>query len=117
MRSLRAPGLVPDDPAKGLPRLPDPGSLGTYGNQIGKRFAFTVTGSTMNGALWGTNVYTLDSNLAMAAVHTGVLKPGQTGVVVVQIIASPNNFTGTFQNGIQSHNYAQYPGAYQVIKR
>ncbi len=118
MRQLRAPGaLTADDPAKGLPRLPDPGTLGQYGNQIGKRFAFTVTGSNMNGALWGTGVYTTDSSLAMAAVHSGVLKVGQTGVVVVQIVPTPNNFTGTFQNGIQSNPYQQYPTAYQIIKR
>ncbi len=119
IRSLRSQFLAADDPDKNLPRLPDPGSLLNYQNQFGKRLAFTVTGNPGNGgAVWGTNVYTLDSSLSVAAVHAGVLKPGQTGVVVVQIVPSPPNFTGTFQNGIQSQNWPQFPGgAFQVIKR
>jgi len=34
-----------------------------------------------NAALWGSDIYTLDSTLGMAAVHAGVVKAGQTGVV------------------------------------
>jgi len=117
MRSLRSLALVKDDVDKHLPRLPDPGNMLGYQNQIGKRLAFVVTGN-MNGAVWGTGVHTLDSTLGAAAVHAGVVTLGQTGVVVVLIVPSPNQFTGTFQNGIQSHNWGLYPGgAYQIIKK
>jgi hypothetical protein len=95
--------------------LPDPGSLTAYQQpqHIGKTFVFTVTGRA-DGNLWGTGTYTLDSTLAMAAVHAGVLKIGQTGNVKVTILPAMAGFVGSTQNGITSQPYAQYPGAYQI---
>ena len=95
--------------------LPDPGSLTAYQgpNHVGKTFAFTVTGAAQ-GSLWGTETYTLDSTLAAAAVHFGVLKVGQTGVVKVTIFGPSVNFVGSTQNGLTSSNYANYPGAYKI---
>src|SRR5262249_23617549 len=81
--------------------LPDPGNLTGYHDKIGKTFLFKVTGSG-TGSLWGTGVYTSDSLLAAAAVHAGVLKPGQTGLVKVTIVAPPPTFAGSTQNGIRS---------------
>lgn len=94
---------------------PDPGTLSNFGQpqQIGKTFVFRVTGAA-NGSLWGTGTYTLDSSLAMAAVHMGVLKIGQTGNMKVTILPAMAGFVGSTQNGVTSSAYANYPGAYQV---
>ena len=54
----------------------DPGSLSSFQEHIGQSFHFEVVGSG-SGWLWGTEVYTGDSTLAAAAVHSGVLTPGQ----------------------------------------
>jgi hypothetical protein len=96
--------------------LPDPGTLGTYQQpqHIGKVYVFRVTGQAQGGSLWGTGTYTLDSSLAMAAVHAGVLKVGQTGNVRVTILPAMAGFIGSTQNGITSSPYGQYPGAYQI---
>jgi hypothetical protein len=93
--------------------LPDPGNLTSFHDKIGKTFVFRVTGVN-TGSLWGTGVYTSDSLLAAAAVHAGVLKTGQTGLVKVTILAPPPTFTGSTQNGVRSAAYAGYPGAYQI---
>jgi hypothetical protein len=104
-----------DELAQGLP---DPGSLTNYQQpqHIGKTFVFHVTGAA-NGSLWGTEVYTLDSTLAAAAVHMGVLRVGQTGNVKVTIQGPGINFIGSTRNGITSSNYANYPGAYRIHPR
>jgi hypothetical protein len=98
--------------------LPDPGTLTAYQQpqHIGKTFVFRVTGSA-SGSLWGTGTYTLDSTLAAAAVHMGVLKVGQTGNVRVTIFGPAAGFIGSTRNGITSSNYATYPGAYQILPR
>jgi hypothetical protein len=99
-----------------LTALPDPGSLTGYAGKFGTKLAFTVTGR-VDGSLWGTAVYTLDSTLATAAVHAGVLKAGETGVVKVEILVPPPNFAGTSQNGVTSAPWNAYPdGAYQFFK-
>jgi hypothetical protein len=96
--------------------LPDPGTLGTYQQpqHIGKTYVFRVTGAVGAGTIWGTGTYTLDSPLATAAVHAGVLKPGQTGNVKVTIVGPMAGFVGSTQNGVTSSPYANYPGAYQI---
>jgi hypothetical protein len=115
LRGLRTPGLV-DEPAEVLAVMPDPGNLVMYGNQIGKRFAFRVTG-VLGNAIYGTEVYTSDSSLAQAAVHWGVLKPGQTGVVKVEIVMPPPNYVSTTRNGITSNPYGVYNAAYKILKK
>lgn len=98
-----------------LAGLPDPGSLTAYQQpqHIGKTFVFKVTGAAQ-GSLWGTELYTLDSSLAAAAVHMGVLKVGQTGNVKVTIFGPSVNFIGSTRNGLTSSPYANYPGAYRI---
>jgi hypothetical protein len=92
---------------------PDPGNLNNFREQIGKTFVFKVTGAVPNGGgtpVWGTETYTVDSNLAVAAVHAGVLRSGQTGAVRVTIVGHVQQFTSTSQNGITSNGYNGYPG-------
>jgi hypothetical protein len=99
-----------------------PVNLMTYQQQFGKELAFTLTGfSGGNGqqaSLWGTDVYSLDSNLSAAAVHAGVAKAGETTVVRVRIVQSPQQFAASFRNGLTSTTYQSYPaGAFEFIRR
>ncbi|MDX2012330.1 MAG: LCCL domain-containing protein [Myxococcaceae bacterium] len=63
----------------------DPGALHVTEADIGKTMLFEVTGVT-SGSVWGTEVYTSDSHVGTAAVHQGVLKPGEKAVVRVKVI-------------------------------
>ncbi|MCE9531879.1 MAG: hypothetical protein K8T89_12255 [Planctomycetes bacterium] len=92
-----------------------PVNMVQYQNEIGKTYSFRVTANT-GGSLWGSDVYTTDSTLATAVVHTGLLQPGQTGVIKVTIVPSPQQFIGSNRNGVSSAGYAQYPAAYRVAK-
>ncbi|WP_254512143.1 LCCL domain-containing protein [Anatilimnocola floriformis] len=103
---------LPDDDLKNVQQ--DPGNMQAYTGQIGKSFAFRVTG---NGSYcYGTDVYTTDSPLATAAVHMGLLKQGETGVLICTMLASPPSFTSSTRNGITSSNWSQYPAAYTLRK-
>jgi hypothetical protein len=114
VRSLGVPGTEAEDTAAAGVES-GPANLMALQGSIGKTFRFRVTGNVA-GSLWGTDVYTTDSSLETAAVHAGVLKPGQTGVVKVTILAPPPFFTGTTRNGVTSQPYAGFPGAFKVSK-
>jgi hypothetical protein len=114
VRSLAAPGAVAEE-SVAVHADPDPGSLMTYQDKIGKTFWFRVTGA-INGSLWGTDVYTADSSLAVAAVHADVLRMGQTGVVKVTMVGSPQVFTGSTRNGVTSQPYGPFLAAFKVSK-
>jgi hypothetical protein len=114
MRELRAAGAGDAEPEPAA-ALPDPGNLTGMQAQVGKRFVFRVTG-VAGGSVWGTDVYTADSNLAAAAVHAGVLRAGQSGLVRVKVVPPPASFTGSARNGVTSQDYPTYPGAFQVLR-
>jgi len=92
-----------------------PTNMVNFQNEVGKTFVFKVTANA-SGSLWGTDLYTTDSTLATAVIHAGLLQPGQTGVVKVTVVASPNVFVGSTRNGVTSSPYQQYPAAYRVHK-
>jgi hypothetical protein len=96
--------------------LPDPGNLATLQNEVGKSYVFKVTGQIAGGFVWGSDIYTSDSSLAIAAVHAGVLKAGQTGFVRVRIVRPLSAYAGTTRHGITTTPYGPWPGAYRVSK-
>ena len=56
------------------------------GLQPGSVLFLSIKGDVSGAlSLWGTDIYTLDSNVAAAAVHAGVIANGQTGIVAVVI--------------------------------
>ena len=111
LMSMRSLSVEPEEPKN---VLEDPGTLVKHHNLIGKTFHFRVTGKN-NGSVWGTGTYTSDSSLAVAAVHAGAVKVGETKAVKVKIVAPPPMFQGSTKNGVTTSPYAQYPGAYQVV--
>jgi hypothetical protein len=115
VRCLYAPGAEPETAAVANVETP-PDNLMKLQANIGKTYVFRVTGS-MTGSLWGTDVYTSDSSLEAAAVHAGVLRPGQTGVVKVTFVAPPATFTGSTRHGVTSSAYFGFPGAFKVAHK
>ena len=91
----------------------NPGNLTRFSNQIGRAFYFEVVGTRV-GSVWGTNSYTHDSNLACAAVHAGVLKPGQRGIVKVTIIESPDQHLGSTQHGVTTFDFGPFAASYTI---
>lgn len=104
---LGAPGVA----APAGPQA-DPGTLFAFSNAIGKTLQFSVVGSSV-GTVWGDGVYTSDSVLAAAAVHAGLLQPGQTGIVSVEIIDGPDTYEGAERNGVASRSYASWDVAFR----
>lgn len=109
--------LAPEDLKKlgeqGLLANEAPRNMTDYGDRIGATFFFRVTGS-LNGQIWGTDVYTGDSELAAAAVHAGLLKPDEAGVLRVVMVDPPARFAGSLRNGVTSHDFERYGSAYRL---
>jgi len=95
---------IPFIPAAPVPVVPSP-----LPAEVGKKVVLQVTGAT-TGIVWGTDVYSQDSDLGTAAVHVGLLKQGETGKVEIEVVASPRSFTGSVRNGVQTHPFGAWPG-------
>lgn len=101
---------------------PAPTNLMTYQQQFGKELVFTVAGFAGNNgqqaSLWGTDIYSLDSNFSAAVVHAGLAKPGETATVRVRIVQSPQQFVASFRNGVSSTAYSSYAaGAFEFVRK
>jgi hypothetical protein len=84
-----------------------------YRGQHNQVLYVEVTG-TVHGTVYGTNIYTDDSNLATAAVHAGILKDGETGVVKVTILPGQASYASTTKNQVTSRKYESWSGSYKV---
>lgn len=114
IRSLQA--KAEDEPELPTNALPDPGDLSGYRNQLGQKLTFRVTGAVA-GPVWGTDTYTDDSRLATAAVHAGVLKPGKTGNVRVEIVPGQPAYQGTLRNGIATSSFGGHPMSFKILAK
>lgn len=77
-----------------------------------------------NKKIWGTDLYTCDSDIITACHHSGKLKlemidssGNVEGVVVsLRIFDSPQNFVGSYQNSVQSEPLDTYSGKSFVVQ-
>lgn len=94
--------------------LPDPGTLQAFRGRNNEVLRFQVTGSTA-GSIWGTDVYSEDSMLAVAAVHAGVLRPGQQGVVKVKILPGRQRYEPSTRHGVTSNAWGPWVGSFSFV--
>jgi len=87
-----------------------------YRGQDGTLLDFTcpALGDGDFGGIWGTEVYTDDSSICAAAVHTGVIG-FDGGTVTIEILPGRKAYQGTTQNGLTSNEWGTYDGSFRVI--
>jgi hypothetical protein len=93
----------------------DPGTLAGLPEQpTGTQVLFNLVGSS-DGMVWGSDVYTHDSDLAAAAVHAGALQAGERGIVRVTYVDTLNvAFTGSQRNGVWSEPFGPWPAGFRI---
>lgn len=104
VRKLLDQGLLAGDAPPNMRALCD---------QVGSTYYFRVTGDT-NGMLWGTDVYTGDSSIATAAVHAGLVQPGESAVVKITVERPLSHYHGSERNGVTSRDFGHYETAYRL---
>ncbi len=91
------------------------GNLTAYAAGIGQTLYVSATGAT-TGNVYGSNpAYAITSDVATAAVHAGVLTPGQTAVLQISILADAGTYTGSTQNGVTSQSASASGGSFQIV--
>jgi hypothetical protein len=94
--------------------LPKDGCVSNPFSDLGKVLFYEVTGVSSGHSLCGTDLYATYSHLGMAAVHCGVLKEGQKGIVKVSIVVGPGSDRGSTRNGVISNPYQGWGMAFKV---
>ena len=101
---------------EGLPTRDMPVAMSLFRDRAGETLSFAIRGRD-DQPVWGTTTYTDDSGLETAAVHAGLLRPGQSGIVKVRPLPGQERYEATSQNGVQSSAYAAAPGQLSFWRR
>lgn len=101
------PTPVPSPPVK--PWTPVP----FQSPRVGDRKTVDCAGLASSwGTVWGTDVYTADSNECAAAVHAGVLASGASGKATLEYVPGERAYQGTTRNGVTSQAWRDYPTSF-----
>jgi hypothetical protein len=68
------------------------------------------------GSVWGTDVYTDDSSICEAAVHAGVIRRADGGVVHFERLGAQPSFQGSQRNGVSTLSYPTWPGSFRFVR-
>lgn len=81
--------------------------------QNGRRYALAcLPGGPTAGRLWGTDVYTDDSSVCLAAVHAGLIAAAAGGVVTIEIRPGQSAYLGSTRFGVTSQAYGGWDGSF-----
>ena len=80
----------------------------------GKTLKFKCPSGGKESAVWGTDIYTLDSSICNAAVHAGKLTTESGGSVTIGLRPGEPSYKGTTRNGIKTNDYGKYGQSFVV---
>lgn len=81
---------------------------------IGKIYRMTITANG-GGGVWGTDIYTSDSYIPVAAQHAGVISLGETKEVYIKIVEGLNSYSASTRNGITTSEWGGWALSYQFV--
>jgi hypothetical protein len=81
--------------------------------QNNRTFRFTCPANgSLAASIWGTDTYTDDSAVCVAAVHRGLITAASGGTVTIEIRPGLENYRGTTRYGVTSRGYGSWSGSY-----
>ncbi|HMG99846.1 MAG TPA: LCCL domain-containing protein [Terriglobales bacterium] len=82
--------------------------------EVGKTYKFKCPDGRIEGSVWGTDIYTLDSSICNAAVHAGKLTAESGGPVTIELRPGQDSYKGTTRNGVTTNDYGNYGHSFVV---
>jgi hypothetical protein len=85
---------------------------------IGATFTVACPAKCAGATAWGTDTYTTDSSVCVAAIHAGVIPADKGGMVKVTVVKSIEKYKGSDRNGVKTADWPTAWGdtAFQVSK-
>ncbi|MEZ4410158.1 MAG: LCCL domain-containing protein [Polyangiales bacterium] len=67
------------------------------------------------GTVWGSDIYTDDSSVCGAALHSGRINQGAGGTFQIQILPGQQAYVATVRNGVTTTRYGRYAGSFSIV--
>ena len=75
---------------------------------IGRKYQFDCQSAPedlVHAPTWGTKIYTANSGICSAAVHSGMVDPESGGEITIKLIAGKKFYTGSNKNNVKSKDH------------
>lgn len=82
----------------------------SYRGQNGSSIRCNCPTVSLGASVWGTDLYTDDSDVCAAAVHAGAI-PATGGQVSVTIQPAQGSYASTTRNGVTTYSYGYWSGS------
>jgi hypothetical protein len=89
-------------------------SINALANKVGTDFDATCPGGCTSGSVWGTDVYTTDSPICVAAVHAGATTASGGGKVHVKVVGGKSSYKGSTKNGVKTSDWGSFDKSFTV---
>ncbi|MCA9522190.1 MAG: hypothetical protein KC609_14520 [Myxococcales bacterium] len=88
-----------------------------YKASIGATFSFICpAGGSLSKSVYGTGSYTVDSGICVAAVHAGLINPGNGGVVKIRITPGLAAYVGSSRHGVSTRSWGRYHTSFVFVR-
>lgn len=79
---------------------------------VGQTFTLTCSSGGMAHSVWGSDIYTADSSICTAGVHSGLISYQQGGTVTIELRPGRTIYGCSERNGVTTNAYGQYPQSF-----
>ena len=96
----------------------DAGNYGSFSvprGENGQRFSGWCAPNLSARTLWGTDLYTDDSDLCTAGAHMGLITLDAGGSLNIEVRPGSIHYFGTQRHGIGSNEYGSFPGSVAFV--
>lgn len=90
-------------------------SAATCGGVIGDRFLFQCPPGGRDSGIYGTDTYTDDSFVCVAAVHVGLISIAAGGPVTIELTPGLSAYVASTRNGVESYGYSSWPTSFVFV--
>jgi len=86
-----------------------------YRAQVGQQINVICPPNGAPGRVWGSDVYTDDSSICTAALHSGRVTAQLGGMVSITILGGQPGYVATTRNGVTTSTYGAWQGSFTIV--
>jgi hypothetical protein len=84
--------------------------------RLDQGFSFNCQPNGQINNVWGSDLYTDDSSICSAAVHSGLITLREGGPVTIRMISGQGAYASTSRNGVSTIGYGRWHGSYIFLR-
>jgi len=106
-----SPPVAPSSAGEGKPTTWEANATSLNGKD-GDTFTLACSPAGTAHSVWGSDIYTADSSICTAAVHSGLITYQQGGTVTIELRPGRNIYGCSERNGVTTGSYGSYPHSF-----